>query len=718
MIGFKKKIIVSLLSLATLVGCSFNTNGNNNSTENETNQNETQVELNEITLSGYKTEFYVDDTFEFGGACVAKYSDGSTKTIDNFEIIEPDMTTLGTKEVRVKFTEDNKTVEASYFINIIKKPAETVYIENFELKNDVIILGLNESKNVEFEILPLDATDKRVTWIIEDTTIAKIDGNVLTGVNPGLTTILGITNDGAFKSKAIIKVKNSADALPSEFSIDERKLTNDVSFNVASKAYSLISVELMSLGYEVFTVSKGKELGLAYVSYDNAYASTIVDEVTYLDAGFISLTPNNKVIFNEPTFEKMYPLDENLLSSNIWFIDSLRINGLKADHFMADSLYVKTKLNGDVLSIETFEKREENYDLSLGSIYDYDIDNYDFVPLDELPSTGYHDYTSLIKPINKDDVLKNYDKMIEAQNVAGFEEKTTMTMFVSYEAFQMLNGTLSQNETLNGILLETIKDIKFDPKTQYLSMLDNGTVVVKDIEKGKSFKDWLVDAIIIGGGTLLAITITISTGGAGSLIGGALFGLVGEYASQAVFEKKKFNEVDYGKVLVSGLMGALAGGIPVANSIGQFAANSIGLAVIESVGSALKSIVGGETDTEKIIKQAAKDALIAVAFYGIRQIIALRSNGEVSPVEIDRKIKEDKLFSKSLTEIDESPTLALRKEIYSSNSLMTTVSTSQYSPARDISNLANNGARDKIVSGSASNLMEKIEEAFQNFFGL
>lgn len=75
--------------------------------------------LESIAVSGQKTVFTVGDTFTFGGTVTASYSDGSTKDVTASAIVSnPDLSTAGTKEVTVSYTEGNVTKEANYNITV------------------------------------------------------------------------------------------------------------------------------------------------------------------------------------------------------------------------------------------------------------------------------------------------------------------------------------------------------------------------------------------------------------------------------------------------------------------------------------------------------------------------------------------------------------------------------------------------------------------------
>ena len=79
----------------------------------------TEATLSSISVSGQQTAFNLGDAFAFGGTVTATYSDGSTKDVtSSARITEPDMTTAGTKNVTVSYTENEVTKSCSYEITI------------------------------------------------------------------------------------------------------------------------------------------------------------------------------------------------------------------------------------------------------------------------------------------------------------------------------------------------------------------------------------------------------------------------------------------------------------------------------------------------------------------------------------------------------------------------------------------------------------------------
>ena len=76
--------------------------------------------LSGISVSGQKTVFNVGDTFTLGdGKVTAAYSDGTTKDVtSSVTHSDPDMSTAGTKEVTLSYTENGVSMDAKYQITV------------------------------------------------------------------------------------------------------------------------------------------------------------------------------------------------------------------------------------------------------------------------------------------------------------------------------------------------------------------------------------------------------------------------------------------------------------------------------------------------------------------------------------------------------------------------------------------------------------------------
>ena len=144
--------------LATFTGYNMNQTGVQTVTVSYTEAGETETTTYQITVtatlasisaSGQKVEFWVNDTFEFGGTVTATYSDSSSKQITSGYYVDHsqvDMTTVGTYTVTVSYEENNIEKSTSYQVTIKKEVLASVSISGntktqFEVGDDFAFNG-------------------------------------------------------------------------------------------------------------------------------------------------------------------------------------------------------------------------------------------------------------------------------------------------------------------------------------------------------------------------------------------------------------------------------------------------------------------------------------------------------------------------------------------------------------------------------------------------
>ncbi|MBQ7717836.1 MAG: S-layer homology domain-containing protein, partial [Clostridia bacterium] len=70
----------------------------------------------------------------------------------------------------------------------------------------------NGTAEIEYEILPSNASDKSVIWEVEDETVATVSDGVVTGVKEGSTTVTVKTNDGEYTATCTVTVNKAPEA--------------------------------------------------------------------------------------------------------------------------------------------------------------------------------------------------------------------------------------------------------------------------------------------------------------------------------------------------------------------------------------------------------------------------------------------------------------------------------------------------------------------------
>lgn len=85
--------------------------------------------------------------------------------------------------------------------------ATTIAVTGVDIVQDTLWVIKDQSASLIYEVLPANASNKRVNWTIDDETIASIKNGKVTGLREDTTIARVITQDGGFSDYAIVIVK-------------------------------------------------------------------------------------------------------------------------------------------------------------------------------------------------------------------------------------------------------------------------------------------------------------------------------------------------------------------------------------------------------------------------------------------------------------------------------------------------------------------------------
>ncbi|MBO4548694.1 MAG: Ig domain-containing protein [Abditibacteriota bacterium] len=109
----------------------------------------------------------------------------------------------GTTTIRAKSVDGGFTARCK--VKVI--PVQT-HVTGLTLDKASALLEEGDSLALAAEVKPDDATDKTVTWVSYDPSVAAVDeSGKVTAVAPGTTTIRAKSRDGGFTAKCKVKVK-------------------------------------------------------------------------------------------------------------------------------------------------------------------------------------------------------------------------------------------------------------------------------------------------------------------------------------------------------------------------------------------------------------------------------------------------------------------------------------------------------------------------------
>ena len=159
-----------------------------------------------------------------------------------------------------------------------------------------------------------------------------------------------------------------------------------------------------------------------------------------------------------------------------------------------------------------------------------------------------------------------------------------------------------------------MNSLDFDNTKQYIQFNDDGSISIQDtppMPVTKSLLDWIVDGLILVGAASIAIVCVTFGGPAGAVVAAGVVGAGIEYFNQAVIQGKRFTDVNYAKVGIMAISGALGAVVPCSGALGFLAAGVLG-----GVTSAAMTAVDGGS-WQEILMSAGQGALTSVLMHGL-----------------------------------------------------------------------------------------------------
>ncbi len=344
-----------------------------------------------------------------------------------------------------------------------------------------------------------------------------------------------------------------------------------------------------SLIYDTFhaamMLEDGTEItGMGYTDY-SAYYESEDGSVGYFPAGFIADfgyeipqmdTANGYVIENLDFTDRQHQF--------VYGFETIPF----MEHCVKDGKYLKYGVNDlGALVYEASPYERGVCDESLGALYSYDVNRFVYDP-----NMGEYiriDGTSLFSQVDFAAAQAEINQIIANQDVHFSQQEIVSSVHIAQEA--VVNYLLSvQKETFLGYNVAELAEVasRLDPM-QCIRITPEGYLIIDIIDENPGTADeltrWMVGAgcLIITAGSI-ALDIFVP---AARPLGGAIMGAAVEAFMQVVIQKKSLDNVQWGKVAVAAISGAvMAWACPMA------AASVTKAAVYANAGELLSKIAG------------------------------------------------------------------------------------------------------------------------------
>jgi uncharacterized protein YjdB len=146
--------------------------------------------------------------------------------------------------VKVRFFEQNTAPNGNNRLDNIVLEGNSLggAVTSVQLDLHQLQLSIGDTQRLNATVLPLNATDKSVTWLSVDSQVASVSSTgLITALSNGTTSIVVITNDGSFTDTCHVQVFSNY----------------DVTFNVSASSNPIAGARIISNTDTVYTDANG-----------------------------------------------------------------------------------------------------------------------------------------------------------------------------------------------------------------------------------------------------------------------------------------------------------------------------------------------------------------------------------------------------------------------------------------------------------------------------
>ena len=292
--------------------------------------------------------------------------------------------------------------------------------------------------------------------------------------------------------------------------------------NIESMVYSAIAYDLQECGYvtgNCMSISSDNEykcVGLGFYTPD----FQLFADPEYASMGFITVIGDTKDYNPVPTeceYVALQPLEEGFSDDTLYNMLAYTCENMGSSHFVFENKYVVYyQLDSTTIKYDTYENKKENYDLSLGSLYDFDNDVYLY---DASLFDGYetHSATELFSEEDYLALEKELQQLSAEQEKNGYSVDELEIVYISPESIQAYLMSEEEDTFFGYSVSELEKSIGLGTALVYT---ENGLESAAYYENSTEEYNWkgFLTKVGIGAGIIIVGAIV------SPLTGGASFG--------------------------------------------------------------------------------------------------------------------------------------------------------------------------------------------------
>lgn len=290
--------------------------------------------------------------------------------------------------------------------------------------------------------------------------------------------------------------------------------------SIASMVYSAVDYDLQSKGFDTQSCvaaasdASYEAFGLGYYNPD----FQLFDNNDYTSVGFLTVASTDEKVIPVPEgveYIAVEPVDGVFSDCDaLYHIMSYSCEDISSGHFIFKGKYViYYQQDSTTVRFETYENRRENYNLSLGSLYDFDNETFVY-DADLFDGYGTH---SAIELFSEEDYTQLEDELrllSEQQETNGYIVEELNIVYISPESIEAYLAS-EEEDTFFGYSVSELENSL--GKGTALVYTENGFEEAKYFETNPedyNWKSFLSKAGIGCGIILVGAILTSVTGGA------------------------------------------------------------------------------------------------------------------------------------------------------------------------------------------------------------
>ena len=254
------------------------------------------------------------------------------------------------------------------------------------------------------------------------------------------TSSIGTTTSSSIPEVSITVIDETQEPTEKETAMAEYTHVNDTS--ISSLVYSAVNYDLQSKGFDTHSCIAAAD-DVSYTEYGIGYYEQdfqLFDKNEYASVGFLTVVNSDEKVTPIPSaceYIAVEPIDGTFNNCNAkYHLLAYSCDDIAPGHFVyKDKYVVYYQQDATTVRYKTYENVRDNYDLSLGSLYDFDHDAFIY-DADLFDGYETHSAIELFSDEDYEQLQHELQQMAELQEANGYNVEELNIVYISPESIE------------------------------------------------------------------------------------------------------------------------------------------------------------------------------------------------------------------------------------------------------------------------------------------